>query len=101
MPKSLTISLAAALIGVAVYYFWTFGNGVTETQNDFIAVAVNFFNISAIFCLFFILATCEKSSAEEFGGVMRDNISTIVVALFINVIMTGYDLLLKFNLLTP
>lgn len=99
MPRSLTFSLIVAVLGLGLYFFWTAGNGVPKTQSEIIAVALNFFNISAILCLFYILARRERASAEEFGQVMRDNISTIVVALFINLIMTFYDTLVKFSIL--
>lgn len=89
-----------ALIGVLAFYILTVDASASPDSEAFVGVALNAFNASAISCLLFILAAKEKSSAEQFGQVMRDNISTVVVALFINLITTVHVLLVKFGILT-
>ena len=85
-----------ALLGVAVFAFVHSGTVPPKTEQNYISVALAFFNASAILCLFYILYKSEKETAAKFGAIIRDNISTVIVALLINLISTAVDIVAYF-----
>lgn len=92
MPKSVTIPFAIALIGTAIYAYCHWGATPALDDQNYILVAVSFFNLSTLIALTAILYQSEKNSAEDFGKIMRDNISTIVVSLLINIVTSTVDI---------
>ena len=92
MPKSTSFSLLAALIGFVVFSFLNMGAVPPIDKQTYATVAISFFNAAAIVSLFIILYRTEKSTAEEFGTVMRNNIATIIPALLINFVMVIVEL---------
>jgi uncharacterized membrane protein YGL010W len=64
---------------------------VSPNFQDYINIALNCFALSAVVCLFVIFYIYEKESDELFDQVVWDNISTIVIALLIQFIGTGID----------
>lgn len=97
MPKSVAISIVAAIIGCAIFALL---NGEVEprpNRQDYINVALNFFTVTAIICLFVIFYRYEKADDAAFGSVVRNNISTIIIALLIQFIGTIIDIVTRFS----
>lgn len=92
MPKSLTVSLVVAFSALAIYWWTTNGTSPAKMQEDYISVTLGAFNLAAIIAFFVILAKHESAAPDAFGKVVRDNISTVVAALIINVVITVYTL---------
>ena len=88
--------LLVSVAGLLIYAWTTHGADPAPTKQDYVGVALDFFNAAAILCLFAILYRSEAQSAKEFGKIMRDNISTVVVALLINLITTAVDIYERF-----
>lgn len=82
-----------AILGTIVFACWTAGATPPTEDRQYVNVAVDLFNISAILCLFYILYDSEKKTASQFGAIIRDNISTIIVALLMVLIKTTVDLI--------
>lgn len=97
MPRSITVSLLAALAGATAFSFYSLFIGATRTQADDTSVALAFFNASAVLCLFVILYRNEHASHEQFGRIIRANISTIIVALLIDLIGTVVNIGFRFG----
>ncbi len=68
------------------------GSTPPATEQEYISVALAFFNSAAILSLFYILYSSEKETAAKFGSIVRDNIATVIVALLINLISTVVDI---------
>jgi len=81
-----------ALVGTAIFALLNHGSLPQPTEQTYISVALAFFNTSAISSLFYILYKSEKFSAAKFGSIVRDNISTVIVALLINLIRTTVEI---------
>ena len=81
-----------AIIGVSIFAFLKMGSNPPATEQDYVSVALAFFNAAAILSLFYILYSAEKETAAKFGAIVRDNIATVIVALLINLISTMVDL---------
>lgn len=86
MQKSLSIPLLFALAGTIVYALIVWIGDRTVTPQSYANFAVETFNFTFILCLFWILYSYEKKPDREFGRVIRDNISTIVVSLLISLV---------------
>lgn len=94
----MTLSLVVALPGVTTSVIANLGSQTLPSRQDYISVALDFFNATDITCLFVILYRYERASDAAFGKVMRDNISTVIVARLINLIGTGMELVQSFAL---
>lgn len=97
MPKSATISLVSALLGVTIFLGIQWSVGIFPTKQQLIAVGVDCFNGAAILSLFYIFYANEKATAARFGAVVRSNISTIIVALMISFIGSLFDIASHFD----
>ena len=97
MPKSVAVSVVAAILGCVVYAIWLPDSDSPPDRRDYISVALDCFTISAIVCLFIIFYRYEKENNEAFGEVVRNNISTVVIALLIQFIGTGIDIFSRFR----
>jgi hypothetical protein len=97
VSKAVATSIIVTLIGVTLYAFINFGSSPPKTDKDYISVALDIFNATAIFSLFIILYTAEKQSVEKFGAAVRENISIVIVALLINLISTLAGILRHFS----
>lgn len=84
--------MAAALPGVAVFAFMNSASAPPPSEQTYVSVALAFFNASAILSLFVILYRSERETAEKFGSIIRDNVSTVIVALLINLIGTVVEI---------
>lgn len=92
MPKSVSVSLLVSLAGVLLFA-WLRADDPSgaPSREDYIAVAVNLFNASALISLFVILYVYEKQTDAVFGQAMRANIATVIVAMLINLVGTSLD----------
>lgn len=81
--------------------YWALTNGSVppKTQQDYITVGLSVFNLVALAMFIGLLAWHEKTPDAEFGKVVRANISTILAALFLNLVITLYTVLTAFSLL--
>lgn len=84
--------MVVSIIGVIVFAVLNTGSTSPATDQDYVSVALAFFNAAAILSLFYILYSAEKETAAKFGSIVRDNIATVIVALLINLISTVVDI---------
>jgi hypothetical protein len=82
----------AALLGFFVYSFLNRGAVPPVDKQTYATVTISFFNAAAILSLLVILYRTEKTTAEEFGTVMRNNLATVIPALLINFVMVVVEL---------
>jgi hypothetical protein len=92
LPKSITFSLIVAILGVCLFAYLNAGSTPPVTEQNYVSVALAFFNAAAIISLFYILYSSEKETAAKFGSIVRDNIATVIVALLINLVTTAVDI---------
>ena len=92
MPKSITFSLVIAIVGFSIFALTRMGEAEPTTEQEYVSVALAFFNSAAILSIFYILYKAEKESAARFGAIVRNNIATVIVALLINMIGAVVDI---------
>jgi hypothetical protein len=93
VPRSVALAGFLALLGTVVFAGWNWNTSPPPGKQAYTSVAVEVFNFSALAIFMWILYRSEKKSAEDFGKVIRANISTIVVALLISLISSFIDVL--------
>ena len=92
MPKSISFSLLAALLGFGLFSYLNRGTVPPLDKQTYVTVAISFFNAAAIFSLFVILFRSERFTNEAFGEIIRNNIATIILALLINFVTVIVEL---------
>jgi|GEM_PF-3536705 len=100
MPKSAIASLAIALMGVLAFAIFGNKSNLAVDKSTYVQVGVAFFNTTAILSLLVLMGLAEKKTAAEFGKMMRNNSSTIVIALLVSLIYTGAEILQLFSSLS-
>lgn len=97
MAKSTAFSLVVAIVALAAFHLLKGTGAPSPDQRAYVAVAVSSFNCAAILALFVILYRSEGLNDEAFGKTLRNNLSTVIGALLISFVYTGYDLLTSFR----
>ena len=86
-----------AIVAVVVFGFLKHGANARPDLQAYVSVGTSAFSVCVIAYLFWLLYEYEKKPNEEFGNVIRTNAATLIVALLISGIISGYDLLLRFS----
>jgi len=84
MPKSVTIPVAVSIIALFVYLAIHANTNPPLATPAYVTFTLDVFNFCTIGALFVILHLHERSTAADFGKVIRANLPTVVVALLIN-----------------
>ncbi len=86
MTKYTSIPLGISVLLFLIYFIITSGkNG----QDGYIAFSLDVFNLCTIIGLFILLYKNENTDAAAFGESVRANISTLIVALLINLVISA------------
>ncbi len=95
--RSAIICACIALLAVVIFGFLKHDANAQPDLQAYVSVGTSTFSVCVITYLFWLLYEYEKKPDEEFGNIIRINSATLIVALLISVINSGYDLLLRFS----
>lgn len=96
MPKSFALPALLGLLGVFVFSIMNAGADVHPGRQEYIGVFITCFNFFALVTFLIILLASEKKDAAEFGKTIRENMTTVIVAVGINLVGSGYDAFVLF-----
>ncbi|MEM7464398.1 MAG: hypothetical protein AAF362_17140 [Pseudomonadota bacterium] len=89
MTKYISVPLGISVSLFLMYFIVTSGkNG----QDGYIAFSLDVFNLCTIIGLFILLYKNENTDAAAFGESVRANISTLIVALLINLVISATNI---------
>jgi hypothetical protein len=93
LSLSTAVSLFAAILAAIVYPFAHKTEQGYPTPGETVSVSLDVFTLVAIVCILILLYRYRRASDADFAGMIKDNLSTIIPALLLNLIHAFYGLI--------
>lgn len=81
-----------AICGFVLFAWLNHDSVPPKTEQEYIHATLSFFSLSTILSLLYILYKGERYSDQDFGAMLRSNLTTVVVALLINLVVIAVDI---------